>query len=411
MAPVQVLRWLLLVVQVLLALPITYLCVVALAAMLAHHRLSRRVVAPRLGASPASRPTFAILVPAHDEEVVIGTLLQSLAELAYPRDRFAVHLVADNCTDRTVQIARATGRVRVHERNDTTKRGKGYALDWLMRRLDAEHATYDAYVVLDADSVVEPIFLDAFADQLAGGALALQAHNTVLNVGESPSTVIRWIALTLMNYVRPLGRNALHASSTLTGNGMCLTRALLARHPWQAYGLAEDYQYYLSVVADGIRVRFVPRAVVRSHMPPTFGEMRTQDVRWEAADPSAGSWRNARRLVASGVKHRDLARIEAAAEVLAPPLSLMVAACALSLALSVALLSPLNLLASAWLWVALITYVASALYIVRPPRGAYRALLFAPAFMAWKLWVFVVLRRSKQHTGAWVRTSRSAVRR
>jgi hypothetical protein len=411
MAPVQVLRWLLLVVQVLLALPITYLCVVALAAMLAHHRLSRRVVAPRLGASPASRPTFAILIPAHDEEVVIGTLLQSLAELAYPRDRFAVHLVADNCTDRTVQIARATGRVRVHERNDTTKRGKGYALDWLMRRLDAEHATYDAYVVLDADSVVEPIFLDAFADQLAGGAIALQAHNTVLNVGESPSTVIRWIALTLMNYVRPLGRNALHASSTLTGNGMCLTRALLARHPWQAYGLAEDYQYYLSVVADGIRVRFVPRAVVRSHMPPTFGEMRTQDVRWEAADPSAGSWRNARRLVASGVKHRDLARIEAAAEVLAPPLSLMVAACALSLALSVALLSPLNLLASAWLWVALITYVASALYIVRPPRGAYRALLFAPAFMAWKLWVFVVLRRSKQHTGAWVRTSRSAVRR
>ncbi len=412
MAPVQVLRWLLLAIQVLLALPITYLCVVAVAAMFAHHRLAaRRTVASRSGASPASRPTFAILVPAHDEEIVLGALLQSLAELAYPRDRFAVHVVADNCTDRTARIARATGWVNVHERSDASKRGKGYALDWLLRQLDAEHATYDAYVVLDADSVVEPTFLDAFAEQLAGGALALQAHNTVLNASESPSTVIRWIALTLMNYVRPLGRNALHASSTLTGNGMCLTRELLARHPWRAYGLAEDYQYYLSVIADGVRVRFVPQAVVRSHMPPTFDEMRTQDVRWETADPTAGSWHSARHLIAAGVKHRDLARIEAVAELLAPPLSLMVAACALSLLLSAALLSPLNLLAAALLWFEVAIYVGSALYVLRPSGSVYRALLFAPAFMVWKLWVYLFLRKRKAHTNAWVRTSRSAVRR
>jgi hypothetical protein len=402
----QALRWVLLVLQLLLALPITYLCVVAIAAMLAHRRSVRRRAAPI--ALPERRlPSFAVLVPAHNEEAVLGTLLLSLAALEYPRERFAVHVVADNCTDGTAALARAAEGVNVHERSDTTKRGKGYALDWLLRQLDADQTVYDAYVVLDADSVVEPIFLAAFAEQLASGALALQAHNTVLNVNESPSTVIRWIALTLMNYVRPLGRNALGASSTLTGNGMCLTRLLLARHPWRAYGLAEDYQYYLTIVAQGVRVRYVPRAVVRSHMPPSFKEMRTQDVRWEAAEPSQWAWRQALRLVGASLRQRDLARAEAAAEVIAPPFSLAVVVCCASLLFSALLRSPLNLIVSAVLCIELLVYIGSALYVLRPPRSAYRALFFAPAFMVWKLWVYVVLRRSKSHTSTWVRTSRS----
>src|SRR5205085_8146950 len=125
---------------------------------------------------------------------------------------------------------------------------------------------------------------------------ALQGCYTVLNPTESPSTALRWIALSLNCHVRPLGRSSLGGSSTLTGNGMCFTRALLMRCPWQAFSLTEDYEYYLTLVEHGERVRYVPDAVVRATMPTTFSQMRTQDVRWESAGHNQeGTWRIALR--------------------------------------------------------------------------------------------------------------------
>jgi hypothetical protein len=51
-------------------------------------------------------------------------------------------------------------------------------------------------------------------------------------------------------------------------------------------------------------------------------------------------------------------------------------------------------------------YIGSAFWMLRPGRAIYRALLYAPGYMGWKLWVQLVLRRSKQHNAEWVRTVR-----
>jgi cellulose synthase/poly-beta-1,6-N-acetylglucosamine synthase-like glycosyltransferase len=241
MLVLQVFRLLLLGVEIWFLLPILYLCIVSVAAILAARH--RTKVDIHTGDKLIN---FAILIPAHNEESTIDTLLESLSYLAYPKDHYTVYVVADNCTDNTAKLARAVAHVIVHERFDDAKRSKGYALSWLLQKLEEEQLQYDAYVVLDADSVVEPNFLQSMAKELAQGARILQARGTVLNVAEAPSATLRWIAMTLMNHVRPLGRNALGASSTLTGNGMCLCRAALIDHPWQAYSIAEDYQYYLS---------------------------------------------------------------------------------------------------------------------------------------------------------------------
>jgi len=351
-------------------------------------------------------PTFAILIPAHNEESVIAKLLSSLARLTYPKDRFAVHVVADNCTDATVSIVCATGWANVHERFNKDKRGKGYALNWLMNTLEEQHLIYDAYVVLDADSVVVPTFLHSMARELMQGAQAMQGCNTVLNGSDSPSTALRLIALTLINHLRPLGRNGIGASSTLTGNGMCLSRELLQRYPWQAYSLAEDYQYYLNLVERGVRVRYVPEAVVRSEMPTTFAQMRTQDIRWEPWQPGQKQSNTALRLLTTGLRNRDFARIEAVAEFLTPPLSFLVGSCLLAFMVSLLLWSLPDLLLSLMLIGGMLCYVGTGLYLLRPSRAIYRALLHAPGFMAWKLWVYFVLRRSKKHTSEWIRTTR-----
>ncbi|GCE46615.1 cellulose synthase/poly-beta-1,6-N-acetylglucosamine synthase-like glycosyltransferase [Thermosporothrix hazakensis] len=392
----EALRWLLLLMTLCLALPLLYLCLLSCLAIIVSRK--RRT----LNIAHADDVTFALLIPAHNEESVIKKLLESLAALDYPKDRYTIHVVADNCTDHTAEIARPYARV--HERTDTTRRGKGYALNWLLKRIEGE--IYDAYVILDADSVVTPSFLRAFAYELRNGALALQGQNTVLNPTDSPSTALRLIALTLMNHVRPLGRNGLGASSTLTGNGMCLARATLQRHPWQAFSLAEDYQYYLTLITNGIRVRYVPEALVRSEMPTTFQQMRTQDIRWEAAEEQRSTWQTVCSLLKAGIQHHDLARLEAIAELLTPPLSVIVSGCLLTLLASLVLFSPVSLAINALLLLALCFYAGTALYLLRPPRAVYLALLHAPRFILWKLWVILALRRNKKHTGEWVRTSR-----
>src|SRR5262249_5144144 len=109
---------------------------------------------------------FVVVIPAHDEEMVIGATLSHLFRQEYPADRYAVVVVADNCTDRTAEIARAAGAT-VLERTNTELRGKGYALDWAFDRLMKEDAgtahEAAAFVIVDADTAVDPAFLRTMA--------------------------------------------------------------------------------------------------------------------------------------------------------------------------------------------------------------------------------------------------------
>jgi cellulose synthase/poly-beta-1,6-N-acetylglucosamine synthase-like glycosyltransferase len=405
MPVLQVLGWLLLAVELYLAMFVAYLGMLCISAIIATKK--RQTFIARLAStSPLFTTRFAILIPAHNEEKIIDNLLHSLSELVYPKELYSVHVVADNCTDRTAELVRATGWALVHERFNEQQRGKGYALNWLLRILEEQQLTYDAYVVIDADSIVESQFLNAMALELSQGERALQAYNTVLNASASPSAALRLLAMTLINHVRPLGRNGLGASSTLTGNGMCMSRELLQQHPWQAYGIAEDYQYYLTLVEDGERVRYVPEAVVRSQMPMTFAQMKTQDIRWESSDPEQTNRHAFRNLLRLGLQHRDTTRLEAAMEMLTPPLSLLMCGSIVVLLASLLLWTPILLVLSTVLVCGLLFYIGTALYLLRPSQAIYKALLYAPGFMIWKLWVYFVLSKSKEHTSDWVRTNR-----
>jgi hypothetical protein len=359
----------------------------------------------------ADPPTarFAILIPAHDEEVMIGATLASLALLDYPPDLYTVHVIADNCTDQTAEIAGAA-RVRVHERIDTINLGKGYALAWALGRLTVDPGRYDAVIIIDADTIADAQLLQAFARGLARGSKALQAHYAVLNAADSASAALRWLALSLVNYIRPLGRNAWGGSSTLTGNGMCLSWQLLTRHPWQAFGLSEDYQYYLTLVASGDRVMFVPDAKVYSPMPTTVRQLQSQDIRWEASSPdSSGEQRRlAWNLLTDGIRRRDWVRLDALAELLTPPLSVLASGTVLLLSGAIILGGPTQILSATVLAGALLVYVGSAFVLLRPPIAVYRAMVHAPAYICRKLWIYFVLRHLPRYTSAWVRTARTA---
>src|SRR4051812_744657 len=104
---------------------------------------------------------FTILVPAHDEALVISECVRSLRAFDYPDEQWRVIVIADNCTDDTAALARTMG-AHVYERTNPEQRGKGYALDWALSRLLHEDKGWtEAVIVFDADTLVEPQFLQA----------------------------------------------------------------------------------------------------------------------------------------------------------------------------------------------------------------------------------------------------------
>lgn len=387
--------------QTLVGLAVAYLFVLGAAAVLGGRRLHH------VGALPAPRTSFLVVVPAHDEELTLGRLLDSITSSDYPRSLLRVLVVADNCTDRTAETARGRG-VRCWDRRDGLRHGKGYALDWALRRLAAEGERCDAFVVIDADSEVEPRFfrfLDAETRRSPG---VLQAHYDVLNPGDTAFTAVTKLAFSLQQYVKPLGRTVLGLSPRLLGNGMCFPAAMLAGG-WKATSISEDLNHYVALVRAGQRTRLVPDALVRAEMPRRKRSARSQRVRWEKGKLLAMR-EQVPSLLKTAVFRRDLAVADAALDIAMPPFSTL-AASLIGLGVAGASVPALRPAFSPAAWAVqvllLFAYVSTGAVLVRiRPAVLLRSVVAAPAFLVWKLWI-QALALTGMRDRRWVRTPRT----
>lgn len=399
-------RAILFVVGAALALPVGYLLLLTGAATAQELRRRRGPKQPTLEATAPS-PRFLILIPAHNEEALLPATLDSLARLDYPRERYTVHVVADNCDDRTAEVARAKGagtlRVEVHERRDAEARGKGHALRWLLERLRAGGEPHDAIVILDADTVVTPNFLAVMAARLERGERVIQAYYAVRDPQRSWGAGLRYAALTAVHYLRPSARMALGGSTGLKGNGMVFAADIPNRFAW-TNDLAEDVEYHMQLILAGERVTFAPEAVLYAEMPGTLRSSQTQNVRWER-----GRLEQVRRyvpgLMRTAFARRSFLLFDAAVEQLIPPFSVIAGATVALLPAAMVAKSKRTTALAAGLLAGEAVYSFAALLLARAPRSVYRALLYAPAFIAWKCWLYARVLLGLDR-GGWVRTAR-----
>ena len=322
---------------------------------------------------------LAVLIAAHDEELVIGRTLAAIASV----DRSVyVHVIADNCSDRTAEIA-ATASACVHERNDPAHPGKAAALNRLTAEVLAEDQGTGAFVFLDADARPEPGFFLAMRRAVARGAEALQAKNLVADA-RAPLARLRELAFHLKCELRPMAYERLGLSVGLHGNGMCLTRDLLQRYPWNEGSVVEDGELHLRLVRRGIRVRLASGAVVRSPMPESFRGAAGQAVRWERG--KFDLLRDGMRLMAIGLVSRRIAPLAAGYDVLIPPFSFLVATSTGVTALAAAI-GDAGLLAVGLASLAgCVIYVARGLSLARMGLGACaRLALWSVLYVSWKL--------------------------
>ncbi len=240
----------------------------------------------------------AIVVPAHNEEPSLPETLHSCSKLDYPDEHFQVYVIADNCEDRTAEIAREYGAVCL-ERENRELKGKGYALAWAFPQVLDEG--WDAVAVLDADCRIDSTFLKIAKRYLLKGYTALQARYLVSNIDASYRTYLLAIARILENDWFYRGKAALGLPCTLLGTGMILHRSVLEALPWSEFGICEDTAYSHRLLETGIQTQFMPETYIDSPFPEGASELNVQRSRWIAGNREEKSgWR----WMGEGIVHR-----------------------------------------------------------------------------------------------------------
>ncbi len=305
------------VVSVLLLIPSVVLVLQVVSACFTKKRLAG-------SASPVLEgllPSFAVLMPAHNESQGIAQAIQSVLPQCCVRGRLIV--VADNCSDDTAQVALANG-AEVIERFDTHLRGKGYALDFGVRHLAAIEPPPDVVVIVDADCQLAPGALKTLVLNCVAHHRPIQA----LYLMHAPSeaglkTRIAEFAWVVKNWVRPLGYARWGWPCQLMGTGMAFPWGLIQQAPLATGHLVEDMQLGLDLAAAGFAPLFCPSALVSSVFPSQVLGIESQRTRWEHGHLSVIAT-HAPRLIGCALRHRRGALLAMALDLCVPPLASLV---------------------------------------------------------------------------------------
>lgn len=222
---------------------------------------------------------FALLIAAHNEEVVIGSLIESMLKLDYPKDMYDVFVIADNCTDDTAKIAKTYG-VNVCERFAEDKRGKGYALEWMFAKLFSMEKQYDAVAIFDADNLVHKDFLKEMNSKMQEGYKVVQGYIDSKNPGDSWIAASYSIGFWTQNRMFQLAKSNLGLSSQIGGTGFAIETNTLKKLGWGATCLTEDLEFTCKLVLNGEKVGWAHDAIIYDEKPLTLKQSWNQRKRW-----------------------------------------------------------------------------------------------------------------------------------
>jgi len=252
---------------------------------------------------------FAILIPAHNEERVIASLVENLLHVDYPRELFDIVVIADNCADHTAEAAAKVGGT-VWERTNPAERGKGYALQWAFDRIANQEKRYDAVLVIDADNLVDLGLLRIINNHLLAGEEIVQAYLDSKNPGDTWITRSIHVGYVITNRFMQLAKYNIGFSSALGGTGMCIKTDLLERIGWGTESLTEDLEFQIKALLNGVPVCWAHDAIVFDEKPLTLIASWNQRQRWMQGHFSVAR-RYAHRLFIKGIQKRNMALIDA----------------------------------------------------------------------------------------------------
>lgn len=238
-------------------------------------------IKPRKYPKAQKQHRFGIIIPARNEEEVIGDTVRTLLKQNYPAELFDIFVVAHNCTDNTAKRAREAGAI-VFEHNDDDPKHKrvSYALQHGFRKIIEEYDNYDAFIHFDADNLMNDDYIARMNDALDSGVKIARCYENSKNLDQN-----MWTGVSGLYYIRDSRiachvRSGLHTDQMLTGAGMMVSAEIIKRHDgWKCMGVSDDAEFTLQAMLEGERTYYVPEATVYEDQPSTLKDTVNRNKR------------------------------------------------------------------------------------------------------------------------------------
>ena len=223
---------------------------------------------------------YAILVAARNEETVIGNLLDSIRKQDYPSDLITVFVVADNCTDNTAGIARENGAI-CYERFDDEHRTKGYALQFLLERIEEDYGrqSFEGYFIFDADNLMKRDFITRMNEAFDSGEKIITSYRNTKNFDDN------WISASYgLHWLRSIrfthrARSVFRLATNIQGTGF-LFASELVKDGWKYTSLTEDRAFTADAVVQGYHISYNDAAEFYDEQPVSIRVALRQRIRW-----------------------------------------------------------------------------------------------------------------------------------
>ena len=222
---------------------------------------------------------FMAIIPAHNEETVIGNLIESLKRQNYEKELYDIYVIADNCTDNTAKIAEEMGAI-VYKRFSNTEKTKGAALNWFLQQKIKEDADYDAFFVFDADNIVDENFIINMNKKLCQGEDVVQGYRDIKNPTDNWISAGYALFYWTLHRFYHLARYNIGLSPLLNGTGFMVKFDVIKPEGWNTETLTEDIEFSLKRIIAGQKLGWATDAIVYDEQPTGFKQSWSQRSRW-----------------------------------------------------------------------------------------------------------------------------------
>lgn len=225
---------------------------------------------------------YAVLIAARNEEAVISQLIESIKNQTYPTELIKIFVVADNCTDNTASKARLAGAI-VWERFNKQKIGKGYALDFLLGKINKKYSKneFDGYFVFDADNLLDENYISEMNKTFSDGNRIITGYRNSKNYGSN--WVSAGFSLWFLRESQYLNKSRylLGTSCAVSGTGFLFHRDIIEKTKgWKFFLLTEDIEFTIHHVIEGEKIAYCESAILYDEQPVKFSQSWTQRMRW-----------------------------------------------------------------------------------------------------------------------------------